>query len=49
MDLLVIAVVVVVVAVAAAVVGIRVGMLAAPRIERWGTPRDPDSEDTGDA
>jgi hypothetical protein len=38
------AVVVAVMAVAVAAVGIRVGMLLAPRVERWGTPRD-ESED----
>lgn len=41
--------VVVLVAVAAAltVVGIRVGMLLAPRVERLGTPREPGGEDSG--
>ena len=39
------AVVLLVVAVAVAVIGVRVGMLAAPWIERWGTPRDPENED----
>ena len=32
-------------AVVLAVIGIRVGMLVAPRIERWGAPRDPQDED----
>jgi len=26
------------------VLGIRVGMLLAPRVERWGAPRDPDTQ-----
>jgi len=39
------AVILVVVAVAMAVIGVRVGMLVAPWIERWGTPRDPENED----
>ncbi len=34
-----------VVVVALTVIGIRVGMLVAPWIERWGTPRDPENED----
>jgi hypothetical protein len=38
-------VVVVVVAAVVAVVGIRVGMLLAPRVERWGTPPEPPNED----
>jgi hypothetical protein len=28
-----------------AVMGIRIGMLVAPRIDRWGTPRDPEDEE----
>jgi hypothetical protein len=38
-------VVLVVAAVVFAIVGIRIGMLAAPRIERLGAPRDPENED----
>ena len=32
-------------AVALAVIGIRVGMLLAPRMERWGAPREADDGD----
>jgi hypothetical protein len=32
-------------AVVLAVIGIRVGMLLAPRMERWGAPRDADERD----
>ena len=28
-----------------AVAGVRVGMLLAPRIERWGTPREPEDKE----
>jgi hypothetical protein len=47
MDLgaLVALVVILAIAVALAVGGVRVGMLLAPRIERWGTP--PDAGDEG--
>ena len=38
-------VIVVVIAAVLAVVGIRVGMLLAPRIDRWGAPPKPDDED----
>jgi len=38
--------VVVAIAVGVAVLWIRVGMLVAPRVERWGAPRDPETEDT---
>jgi hypothetical protein len=35
-----------VVAAALAVVAIGVGMLLAPRVERWGAPREPEPEDS---
>jgi hypothetical protein len=38
-------VVLVVVAAVVTVLGIRVGMLLAPRVERWGTPPEPPDED----
>lgn len=28
-----------------AVLGIRIGMLVAPRIDRWGAPKDPGDEE----
>ena len=40
--------VLVVAAAVVALVGIRIGMLVAPRVERWGAPRDPDNRNGTD-
>ena len=41
-------VVLVVAATVIALVGIRIGMLVAPRVERWGAPREPDNRNGTD-
>lgn len=37
--------IVILVATALAAAGVRVGMLLAPRVERWGTPAEPEHEE----
>jgi hypothetical protein len=46
MDGLVALAIVVLVATALAAIGVRVGMLLAPRVERWGTPAEPQDEES---